>query len=101
MPEILVITNETTPQMVDDFFVDLWSTGCQVPLVVDATRCNLTLGRILRVKQVLDKHRPYSRQYVTGTTILVRSKIASLVMKSALAIMRPERPVNVILDKRR
>lgn len=97
MQHTLIITNETTPQMVDDFFVNLWSTGSQVPLVVDATRCNLTLRRVLRVKQVLEKHRPYSRQYVTRTTILVRSKIASLVMKSALAIMRPEKPVTVAL----
>ena len=55
------ITNTTTPETLDTFFTELWRTEPKVHLLMDTTGCDISLGKALSIKHVLDKHRKNSK----------------------------------------
>jgi hypothetical protein len=92
----LKITKHTTPNDVDTFFTDTWNQRRRVRVVLDATECGrVSLGKILSLKDVLDKHRYNSRRYIEHSTILLKSRFVQTLVRLGLAIIGTERPVYV------
>ena len=92
----LTITDKTTPKHLDLFFKSVWTFNKPVRLELNTVYCNnLSLGRILSMKKVLDHHRPNSRKYVEFSTVVVKTQFARRLLQIGLAIIRTERPVYV------
>lgn len=89
------ITNAMTPETLDKLFIELWKPKHKVHLVMDTTRCDISLRKALSLKNVLDKHREHSKKYVDHTTIIVKSRMVRTILNMALHVLRPERPVNI------
>ena len=90
------ITDDTTPEDLDGYFTHIWKHQKRVILDFDTTQCrHLSLGRALRMKSVLNKHRENSRKFIEHSNIMVTSHLAKNILRMALAIIRTERPVYV------
>lgn len=96
MIESFSVTNDTTPNHLDSFFTHLWKRDEKVKLMIDASRCsNISLGKVLSLKEVLDKHRHESREKIEFSVIFVRSKFIRNIIRLGLCIIKTERPVYV------
>jgi hypothetical protein len=94
------ITDDTTPEEMDRYFTQIWRHNRRVVLVFDTTQCdNISLRRALRMKTVLNKHRENSRKFIDHSQILVRSNFTKNILRTALCIIRTERPVVVVKVK--
>jgi hypothetical protein len=94
------ITDDTTPEEMDRYFTQIWRHNRRVVLVFDTTQCdNISLRRALRMKSVLNKHRENSRKFIDHSQILVRSNFTKNILRTALCIIRTERPVVVVKVK--
>ena len=90
------ITDETTPEDLDRYFTQIWKYQRKVVLVFDTTQCcNLSLRRAMKMKSVLNKHRQNSRMFIDHSEIKVKTNFAKNILKTALCIIRTERPVVV------
>src|SRR6056300_337674 len=90
------IRDTTTPRDLDSMFTHAWSYKKPVQFVIDVTECRrLSLGRILTMKGVLDRHRPNSRKYIDHSTIYVKSRLAKSLLSLGLSIIKTERPVYI------
>jgi len=90
------ITDDTTPEDLDRYFTQIWKHQKKVVLVFDTTQCcNLSLRRALKMKSVLNKHRFNSRMFIDHSKIRVKTNLAKNILKTALYIIRTERPVYV------
>jgi hypothetical protein len=49
----------------------------------------------MKMKSVLNKHRENSRKFIEYSNIMVTSNVAKHILRTALAIIRTERPVYV------
>ena len=91
-----VVTNETTPIHLDSFFTQLWGKNNRVKLLIDASTCsNISLGKMLSIKGVLDKHRHESRENLDFSVIFVKSNFVRNLIRLGLAVIKTERPVYV------
>lgn len=94
------IRDSTTPELLDSFFENAWTFRKPVKFVIDVTECkNISLGRILSMKGVLDKHRPSSRKYIDHSEVIMKSHWAKTILNIGLSIIRTERPVYIKLTK--
>jgi len=94
------ITDETTPEDMDRYFTQIWQHQKKAILVFDTTQCsNVSLRRAMRMKSVLNKHRENSRKFIDHSQILVKSNFVKNVLRTALCIIRTERPVVVVRIK--
>ena len=91
----LMICDSTRPKHIDLFLKSVWGRYDEpVNLELNTVHCNnVSLGRILSMKKVLDHHRPNSRKYVESSTIIVGSQFARRVLQVGLFLVRPEKPV--------
>ena len=90
------IKDTTTPHDLDNMFTHAWSYKKPVQFVIDVTECKkISLGRVLSMKEVLDRHRPNSRRYVDYSTVFVKSWLVKTVLNLGLSIIRTERPVYI------
>ena len=90
------IKDTTTPNDLDSLFTHAWTYNKPVQLVIDVTECKkISLGRILSMKGVLDRHRPNSRKYVDHSIVYVKSRLAKNLLNVGLSIIRTERPVYI------
>lgn len=90
------ITNDTTPFDMDTYFTRIWCRQQPVVLIFDTTQCDrISFGRVMRLKSVLDKHRENSRKFIDHSEILVKSNFTKNVLRTALCLIRTERPVIV------
>jgi hypothetical protein len=48
------------------------------------------------MKRVLNAHRENSRQFIDHSQIIVKTKLVKNIIRTALCIIRTERPVHVI-----
>lgn len=91
-----VITNETSDRNLDVFFTQLWKKNDRVKLIIDATTCtNISLGKVLSMKSVLDKHRDNSRDNIDFSVIFVKNKFVRQIIRLGLFFIKTERPVIV------
>ena len=91
------ITDDTTPEDMDRYFTQLWRHNRKFVLVFDTTQCsNMSLRRAMRMKSVLNKHRENSRKFIDHSQILVKSNFVKNILRTALCIIRTERPVMVV-----
>ena len=94
------IRDSTTPDMLDSFFEHAWTHGRPVKFMIDVTGCrNVSLGRILSMKGVLDKHRQNSRRYIEHSEVMVKSRFVKTLLNIGLSIIKTERPVYIKLAK--
>ena len=94
------IRDSTTPELLDTYFEDAWTYRKPVKFMIDVTECrNVSLGRILSMKGVLDKHRSNSRKYIEHSEVMVRSPFVKTLLNIGLSIIRTERPVYIKLAK--
>jgi hypothetical protein len=90
------ITDATTPDHLDTFFIRSWAFNKKIKLEIDATQCkNVSLRKVLSMKKVLDEHRQYSRKYIEDSTIYVNTNFARRILQTGLLFIRTERPVYV------
>ena len=91
------ITDDTTPEDMDQYFTNIWKHNKKVRLTFDTTQCdNISFRRMMTMKPILDKHRPNSRKFIDRSIIVVKSGFVCTMLKLALRIIRTERPVQVI-----
>ena len=91
-----VITNETSNRNLDAFFTHLWKKNDRVKLIIDDTACtNISLGKVLSMKSVLDKHRDNSRDNIDFSVIFVKNKFVGQIIRLGLFFIKTERPVFV------
>ena len=94
------ITDNTTVYDMDDYFERLWikpTSNSKIHLIIDTTSCeSITLSKALTMKRVLNKHREQSKQHIDRSTIIVRSRVISGIIKTALVFLKTERPVHVL-----
>lgn len=91
------ITDETTPEDLDRYFTHIWQHQKKAVLVFDTTQCSkISLRRAMQMKSVLNKHRENSRKFIDHSQILVTSNFVKNVLRTALCIIRTERPVFVV-----
>lgn len=96
MEYAIKIKDTTTPYDLDCMFTHAWSYNKPVRFVIDVTECrNISLGRVLSMKKVLDRHRPNSKKYIDYTTVYVKSWLAKTVLNLGLSIIKTERPVYI------
>ena len=96
MIESFSVTNDTTPNHLDSFFTHLWKRHDKVKLVIDTRECSkISLGKILSIKDILDKHREHSRKHIDFTVIFVKSRFVRNIIRLGLCIIKTERPVVV------
>ncbi len=95
----LNITDGTSPQDMDLFFNYVWfRVRRKAHIVLDTTRCKeVSLRRVLSMKNVLNKHRHNSKNYIDHTTVIVKSKWGARLLRWGLKIIRTERPVKIQL----
>ena len=92
----LLITDSTNPKHLDLFLNTIWRTKEPVKIELNTVHCNnISISRILSMKNVLDRHRPKSREYLESSTIFVKSNLARRVMQLGLFFMRPEKPIYI------
>jgi hypothetical protein len=92
------IRDSTTPEILDSLFEHAWTYQKPVKFMIDVTGCrNVSLGRILSMKRVLDKHRPNSRRYIEYSEVMVKSRFMRNLLNIGLSIIRTERPVYIKL----
>src|SRR6056300_1966299 len=90
------ITDDTTPQDLDRYFTNIWNHQKKIVLLFDTAQCsNISLRRAMQMKSVLNKHRSNSRKFIDHSQILVKSNFTKNVLRTALYIIRTERPVYV------
>ena len=90
------ITDDTTSKDLDRYFTNIWYHRQRVKLIFDTTQCsNLSLRKILTIKDVLDKHRENSRMYIDHSNIIVKNGFIRNMLRIALCIMKTERPVKI------
>ena len=90
------ITDTTTPNDMDSFFYDVWSRNKNVYILLDTRSCkNISLTRIISIKNVLNKHRNNSKKYIDHTTILLKSRLIKNILRVGLSILKTERPVYI------
>jgi len=88
------ITDDTQPEDMDRYFSRLRKHRPPHVLVFDTTQCNnISLGRMLGMKKVLNKHRWYSNNYIDHSVILVKNSFTKTILNVALKIIKTERPV--------
>lgn len=91
------ITDDTTPEDMDRYFTQMWRHDKKMVLVFDTTQCsNISLRRALRMKSVLNKHRKNSKKFIDHSQILVKSNFIKNILRTALFIIRTERPVIIV-----
>jgi len=91
------ITDDTTPQDLDRYFTNIWKHQKKIVLLFDTTQCsNISLRRAMQMKSVLNKHRSNSRKFIDHSEIVVKSNLMKNVLKTALYIIRTERPIHII-----
>jgi len=91
------ITDDTTPQDLDRYFTNIWKHQKKIVLLFDTTQCsNISLRRAMQMKSVLNKHRSNSRKFIDHSQILVRSNFTKNILRTALCIIRTERPVYIV-----
>ena len=91
------ITDDTTPQDLDRYFTNIWKHQKKIVLLFDTTQCsNISLRRAMQMKSVLNKHRSNSRKFIDHSEIVVKSNLMKNVLKTALYIIRTERPVYIV-----
>ena len=96
MEYAIKIKDTTTPHDLDCMFTHAWSYNKPIRFVMDVTECkNISLGRVLSMKKVLDRHRPNSKKYIDYTTVYVKSWLAKTVLTIGLSIIKTERPVYI------
>lgn len=96
MEYAIKIRDTTTPHDLDCMFTHAWSYNKPVRFFIDVTECrNISLGRVLSMKKVLDRHRPNSKKYIDYTTVYVKSWLAKTVLNLGLSIIKTERPVYI------
>lgn len=96
MEYAIKIKDTTKPYDLDCMFTHAWSYNKPVRFVIDVTECrNISLGRVLSMKKVLDRHRPNSKKYIDYTTVYVKSWLAKTVLNLGLSIIKTERPVYI------
>lgn len=96
MEYAIKIRDTTTPYDLDCMFTHAWSYNKPVRFFIDVTECrNISLGRVLSMKKVLDRHRPNSKKYIDYTTVYVKSWLAKTVLNLGLSIIKTERPVYI------
>ena len=94
------IRDSTTPELLDTYFEDAWTYRKPVKFVIDVRECKrVSLGRVLSMKGVLDKHRPNSRKYIDHSEVVVRSPFVKTLLNIGLSIIGTERPVYIKLTK--
>lgn len=92
----LNVTDSTTPRDIDLFFNYVWSHNQKVHMILDTTGCKrASLGRVLSMREVLNKHRPNSNKFIDHTTVFVKSRWAKTLLNVGLSIIRTERPVKI------
>ena len=92
----MTIMNNTTAEDIDIFFTNMWMSKQKTHLIIDTSNCeNITLKRALSLKHVINKHRKDSIKYIDHSTVIVKSKLTSAVIKTALFLFRTTRPVKV------
>ncbi|ADQ91101.1 hypothetical protein MpV1_178 [Micromonas sp. RCC1109 virus MpV1] len=90
------VTDSTKPKDLDLCFRQAWLYNEPIRFEIDTTECRqVSLNRILSMKDVLDKHREKSRKYIDYTVVIVKSRIARFLMRTGLSIIRTERPVYI------
>lgn len=95
-----VVTNETSSRNLDVFFTQLWKKNDRVKLIIDATTCtNISLGKVLSIKSVLDKHRKDSRDNIDFSVIFVKNNFVRQIIRLGLNFIKTERPVYVELAR--
>lgn len=96
----LNITDRTTPADMDHFFNWVFMHRQRVHMVLDTTKCSkVSLGRIMSMKSVLDRHRPSSKEFIDYTTVYVRSPWAKRLLNFGLKLIRTERPVKIAIPE--
>jgi hypothetical protein len=90
------LTDSTKPKDLDMHFRRAWLFNEPVQFVMDTTDCRqISLNRILSMKEVLDKHRENSRKYIDHTVVIVKSGFVRFLLRTGLSIIRTERPVYI------
>ncbi|AUT19162.1 hypothetical protein DSLPV1_191 [Dishui lake phycodnavirus 1] len=99
VPIRINVTDDTSPSDIDRYFTESWKR-CgrnKINFVFDIRECrNISLGRLLGMRSVLNKHRANSREHIDHSTIVVANNTTKNILRMGLAIIRTERPVKVI-----
>ena len=94
------ITDNTEETDLDQYFTNAWSHRQPVVLVLDTTQCSrITLNKALTIRRVLNKHRANARKFIDHSEILVKSELTKNILKTALCIIRTERPVKILIPR--
>lgn len=92
----ITVTDQTTPEDMDNFFSHAWRSENRVRLTFDVRHCrNISLKRAARMKGVLEKHRARSREYIEESEILVPHRGAKMIIQAALFLFKAATPVRV------
>lgn len=92
----ITVTDQTTPEDMDNFFSHAWRSENRVRLTFDVRHCrNISLKRAARMKGVLEKHRARSLKYIEESEILVPHRAAKMIIQAALVLFKAATPVRV------
>lgn len=91
------IKSKTTSDKLDGLLDKIYSEKIKVQLNWDLTELKfLDLKKILLIKPVLNKHRESTKKYLTYSNIVISQPFFRTLIKSALPLLNPERPVKIL-----
>ena len=91
------IDDKTTPGDLDNALSKAWGHGQPITLHFNILNKGLPLRKLIMTKNVVERHRPYTRSRLEKSILYVQSPVVHQILNWALRIklLRPERPVEI------
>ena len=89
------ILDNTTVEEVECYLINIFTLQVEFKLVIDISNVINYMG-LLRFKEVLDKYRLITRQYLISTKIYITNiQVFRELLLILLKIFKPEKPISI------
>jgi hypothetical protein len=92
----ILVNDKTTTAKIDHQMTRAFNQRKPIEFDFHIDTDNLNLGKILTLRHVLEKHRANSKMYLQRSRIHTKSNITKGLIKIALVLVKPEKPVTVV-----
>lgn len=93
------VDDRFSAELLDHLLHCAYSPQLPVEFRFNLTQAHITnVKHILRAKPILEKYRPLTKKYLKNTTVIVGNRLTATLVRSALVVLRPEKPVKVYVS---
>ena len=95
----LDITHEMTIDQLDEFFSAIFKRKGTFTMVLNRIGCPPAMNHIRELRRVLEKHQDSTKNFLLSTTIYTKSQLIQILIQATVALLRPEKPVHVVVGR--